>query len=150
MKSQDDLVDSVLKDACFITQSEACTLFLPDQSTRELLIHSSRGKNEAINAFRIPWDSGIAGRVFQDRKLTRIDDALHDPRVLQLDDGTGFVTRSMLCAPLTDKYDCVGVLQVLNPTDRPVFTQLDEDIFEGLTIIVTGALIRFDHARRSL
>ena len=37
-----------------------------------------------------------------------------------------------------------GVLQALNPIGRPIFTALDQDIFEGLTNIVTGALVRFD------
>jgi phosphoserine phosphatase RsbU/P len=40
------------------------------------------------------------------------------------------------------------VLQVLNPIDRPIFTQLDQDIFEGLTNIVTGALVRFDRDKK--
>lgn len=79
----------------------------------------------------------------------RIDDAQNDPRLLRVTNvKTGFVTRSMLCAPLTDKEDCFGVLQALNPIDRPIFTQLDQDIFEGLTNIVTGALIRFDREEK--
>jgi sigma-B regulation protein RsbU (phosphoserine phosphatase) len=54
----------------------------------------------------------------------------------------------MLCAPLADKDDCFGVLQAINPIGRPVFTELDREIFEGLTSIVTGALIRFDRERK--
>jgi sigma-B regulation protein RsbU (phosphoserine phosphatase) len=120
-------------------------MFLPDRATRELVIHSARGKDDAINAFRIPWDKGIAGIVFQQRKFMRIDDALNDPRLLRLTNAKdGLVTRSMICAPLVDKEECFGVLQALNPVGRPVFTRHDQDIFEGLTNIVTGALIRFD------
>ena len=61
---------------------------------------------------------------------------------------SGLVTRSMICAPLVDRDDCFGVLQAINPIDRPVFTQLDQDIFEGLTNIVTGALVRFDREQK--
>ena len=145
LTSMDDLVENILKYSCTMMQAEACSMFLPDRATRELVIHSARGKEDAINMFRIPWDKGIAGAVFQERKFMRIDDAANDPRLLRVTNAkTGLVTRSMICSPLVDKDDCFGVLQALNPIDRPVFTRLDQDIFEGLTNIVTGALIRFD------
>jgi len=145
LTSMDDLVENILKYSCVMMQAEACSMFLPDRATRELVIHSARGKEDAINYFRIPWDKGIAGTVFHERKFIRVDDALNDPRLLRVTNAkTGLVTRSMICAPLVDKDECFGVLQALNPINRPVFTRLDQDIFEGLTNIVTGALIRFD------
>lgn len=146
--SLDDLVENILQYSYVMLQAEACSMFLPDRARRELIIYSAHGKNDPINAYRIPWNKGIAGSVYHDRKFLRIDDALNDPRVLQIKDGSGFVARSMLCAPLVDKNDCFGVLQVLNPIDRPIFTQLDQDIFEGLTNIVTGALVRFDRDKK--
>jgi sigma-B regulation protein RsbU (phosphoserine phosphatase) len=144
LTSLDDLVEHILKYSCTMMQAEACSMFLPDRATRELVIHSARGKEDTINLFRIPWDKGIAGTAFQQRKFIRIDDALNDSRLLRVTQKTGLVTRSMICAPLVDKDECFGVLQALNPIGRPVFTRLDQDIFEGLTNIVTGALIRFD------
>jgi sigma-B regulation protein RsbU (phosphoserine phosphatase) len=145
LTSLDDLVENILKYSCVMMQAEACSMFLPDRSTRELVIHSARGKEDEIHYFRIPWDKGIAGTVFHERKFIRVDDALNDPRLLRVTNAkTGLVTRSMICTPLVDKDECFGVLQALNPIDRPVFTRLDQDIFEGLTNIVTGALIRFD------
>ena len=149
LTSMDDLVENILKYSCTMMQAEACSMFLPDKATRELVIHSARGKEDAINYFRIPWDKGIAGTVFHQRKFMRIDDAENDPRLLRVTNAkTGLVTRSMICAPLVDKDDCFGVLQALNPIGRPVFTRLDQDIFEGLTNIVTGALIRFDREHK--
>jgi len=141
LTSLDDLVENILKYSRVMMQAEACSMFLPDRATRELIIYSARGREDSIHAFRIPWDKGIAGTVFQQRKFMRIDDAQNDPRLLRV---TGFVTRAMLCAPLVDKDECFGVLQAINPIDRPIFTELDQDIFEGLTNIVTGALVRFD------
>ena len=145
LTSLDDLVENILKYSRVMMQAEACSMLLPDKATRELIIYSARGKDDSINAFRIPWDKGIAGAVFQQRKFMRIDDAQNDPRLLKVTaTKSSLVTRSMLCAPLVDKDDCFGVLQAINPVDRPLFTQLDQDIFEGLTNIVTGALVRFD------
>jgi len=145
----DDLVENILKYSCTMMQAEACSMYLPDRIRRELIIYSARGKDDAINAFRIPWDKGIAGTVFQQRKFLRIDDAQNDPRLLRTaDQKTGFVTRAMLCAPLVDKDDCFGVLQALNPINRAIFDEHDQDIFEGLTNIVTGALVRFDREEK--
>ena len=149
LTSLDDLVENILKYSCVMMQAEACSMFLPDRATRQLIIYSARGKTDEINAFRIPWDKGIAGTVFQTRKFMRIDDAQNDPRLLRVTNTkSGMVTRSMLCAPLVDRDDCFGVLQALNPIDRPLFTELDQDIFEGLTNIVTGALVRFDREKK--
>jgi sigma-B regulation protein RsbU (phosphoserine phosphatase) len=145
----DDLVENVLKYSCVMMQAEGCSLYVPDRATRELIIYSARGREDSIHAFRIPWDKGIAGTVFQERKFQRIDDAQNDPRLLRTaDQKTGFVTRAMLCAPLADKDECFGVLQAINPIEQPAFSDLDQDIFEGLTNIVTGAMIRFDRERK--
>lgn len=149
LTTMDDLVENILKYSCTMMQAEACSMFLPDATSRELVIHSARGKEDAINMFRIPWDKGIAGTVFHERKFMRIDDAENDPRLLRVTNAkTGLVTRSMICAPLVDKDDCFGVLQALNPIGRPVFTRHDQEIFEGLTNIVTGALVRFDREQK--
>src|SRR5450631_228578 len=114
LTSLDDLVENILKYSCVMMQAEACSMFLPDKNTRELVIHSARGKDDAINYFRIPWDKGIAGTAFQERKFIRVDDALNDPRQLRTTTArSGLVTRSMICAPLVDKDECFGVLQAL-------------------------------------
>ena len=78
----EDLVENILTYSCTMMQAEACSMYLPDATTKELVIYSARGKKDAINAFRIPWDKGIAGTVFQERKFMRIDDAQHDKRLL--------------------------------------------------------------------
>ena len=149
LTSMDDLVENILKYSRTMMQAEACSMYLPDRVTRELVIHSARGKEDLFNAIRIPWDKGIAGAVFHKKEFMRIDDALNDPRIFRVANAKdGMVTRSMICSPLIDKDECFGVLQAINPIDRPVFTRLDQEIFEGLTNIVTGALVRFDREEK--
>jgi hypothetical protein len=84
LTSLDDLVENILKYSRVMMQAEACSMFLPDRATRELIIYSARGKDDAITRFRIPWDKGIAGTVFHERKFLRIDDAQNDPRLLRV------------------------------------------------------------------
>ena len=141
----DDLVENVLKYSRTMMHAEACSMFLPDRATKELILYSARGHEDAVHQFRMPWDKGIAGSVFHRRNFERIDDAQKDPRLMRsADNKTGFITRAMLCAPLVDRGDCFGVLQALNPVGRSTFTDVDTEIFEGLISIVTGALVRFD------
>jgi sigma-B regulation protein RsbU (phosphoserine phosphatase) len=145
LTSLEDLVENILKYSRTMMQAEACSMFLPDRATRELILYSARGREDSVHQFRMPWDKGIAGAVFHQRKFERIDDAQDDPRLMRsADRQTGFITRAMLCAPLVDKEECFGVLQALNPIGRKTFTDLDTEIFDGLVNIVTGALIRFD------
>jgi phosphoserine phosphatase RsbU/P len=149
LTSLEDLVENVLKYSRTMMHAEACSMFLPDHSTKELILYSARGREDGVNQFRMPWDKGIAGSVFHNRTFEKVDDAQSDPRLLRATERrTGFLTRAMLCAPLVDKGDCFGVLQALNPIGRPTFTDLDREIFEGLTSIVTGALVRFDRERK--
>jgi sigma-B regulation protein RsbU (phosphoserine phosphatase) len=141
----EDLVEHILKYSRTMMQAEACSMFLPDRATRELILYSARGKEDQVNAIRMPWDKGIAGSVFHSRKFERIDDVPNDPRFARaISQKAGLQTRAMLCGPLLDKNDCFGVLQAINPIGRPAFTDLDQEIFEGLISIITGALIRFD------
>jgi len=53
LTSLDDLVENILKYSRVMMQAEACSMFLPDRATQELIIYSARGRDDAINAFRI-------------------------------------------------------------------------------------------------
>jgi sigma-B regulation protein RsbU (phosphoserine phosphatase) len=62
----------------------------------------------------------------------RIDDVAKDPRFqTRFDRASGFVTRSMLCQPLVNSGERIGVVQVLNKRGGP-FTDRDEALLEAL------------------
>lgn len=142
----DDLLDNILRHSRQMMQAEACSLYLPDSSTEELIIYSARGKEDRdFHTVRIPWDKGIAGTVFSTKEVVRIDDAQNDDRVFKPVAGKGgFVNRAMLTIPLLDNETCLGVLQAINPTDEDTFSDHDVEIFEGLASIVTSALLRLE------
>lgn len=142
----DDLLDNVLSHSRRMMQAEACSLYLPDAETRELIIYSARGKEDRdFHTIRIPWDKGIAGTVFTTQEVIRIDDAQNDERVFKPVAGKGgFVSRAMVTIPLLDGDVCLGVLQSINPTREEAFSDHDVEIFEGLASIVTSALLRLE------
>jgi phosphoserine phosphatase RsbU/P len=148
----EELVENILCHSLDMMQAEACSMYLPDPKTQELIIYSARGHKDCdFHTARIPWDKGIAGLVFQTGEIVRIDDARNDPRIFRnVTSKTGFVTRAMLTIPLNDKGKCIGVLQAINPTRSQAFSDLDYEIFEGLASVVTSALVRLERETRAI
>lgn len=148
----DEIVDRILSHSRQMMQAEACSMYLPDPATKELIIYSARGKeDEAFHTVRIPWDKGIAGLVFQNKEIIRIDDAANDSRVFKAVAAKGgFVTRAMLTMPMLDGGDCYGVLQAINPVERDCFDEGDQEIFEGLASIVTSSLVRLQREAQAV
>src|SRR5687767_9121880 len=111
------LIDEILNRSQEVMRTEACTLFLPDPRTNELILHSTDPKLAALpQPLRVPPGKGIAGAVFESKQLINIQDARTDPRYFRgIAQQVGFVTRAMLAIPLLDGARCVGVLQALNP-----------------------------------
>ena len=96
---------------------------------------SSNSTVEEMNKkteIRIPWGNGIVGHVAQCGVALNIPDCYQDDRFNQnVDNMTGYRTRSMLCNPIKDSNgDVIGVAQVINKANEGSFTQNDEILFE--------------------
>lgn len=146
------LIDQVLDRSQEVMRAEACTLFLPDHETGELILHSTDPKIATLTQpLRVPKGKGIAGAVYETRSPINIKDAATDPRYYQgIAQKVGFVTRAMLTIPLLEGPNCMGVLQALNPVGRESFDEQDEEIFEGFGGLIAIALVRLEAERRQL
>ncbi|MDB6039629.1 MAG: hypothetical protein JWM99_3470 [Verrucomicrobiales bacterium] len=140
------LIDEILNRSQEVMRAEACTLFLPDPDTNELILHSTDPKLAALpEPLRIPPGKGIAGAVYQSRQKLAIRDVQKDPRHYQpIGRQVGFIAHAMLTIPLLDGAECLGVMQALNPRDRDEFDQQDEEIFEGFGGLIANALLRLE------
>src|SRR5436305_1189203 len=103
------LIDEILNRSQEVVRAEACTLFLPDAETNELVLHSTDSRLASLpEPLRIPPGQGIAGAVFQSKQKLLINDAQHDPRHYQLiGQQIGFIAHAMLTIPLLDGAKCV-------------------------------------------
>jgi sigma-B regulation protein RsbU (phosphoserine phosphatase) len=125
------LLRAILDVARRVIHAEAATLFLVDLETGGLeLSIATRGESGYVEPkLSVPRGKGIAGWVFEKDEPLLIPDAYQDERFFkEADRQTGFVTRSILCAPLKSEDRILGVLQVLNPREKPSFEAED---FEG-------------------
>jgi diguanylate cyclase (GGDEF)-like protein len=105
-----------IEAATRLLNAEAGSLLLIDRDTDELYFEVAVGdKRDEIKPVRFQKGIGIAGWVATHREPVIIHDAPSDIRFYRgVDEVSGFTTRSMICVPVREKEDVVGVLQVIN------------------------------------
>ncbi len=110
----DLLIARIMRATTELLNAERSTLFVHDPKTGELFSVFAEG--DGLREIRLPATRGIAGAVFTAGIPENIADPYADPRFDQVvDRRTGFVTRSILCQPITNKHGGrIGVTQVLN------------------------------------
>ena len=84
---------------------------------------------------------GIAGAVVEQGTTTVVKDCQSDKRWAgRFDKKTGFVTRSMICVPLINKYEVIGCIQIINKNDGSLYTDADVDLAENLAMLTAIAV----------
>jgi len=138
------LLERILEKSRPWMRAEACSIFLPDPATGELVIHSAHGNSvPQMGSLRVPQGAGIVGAAMNEKKMIRVDDVSRDPRFFRkADQQTGWQTKALLAAPLLDGDVCIGVIEFLNPQGRSAFSRDDEQLVEYFAGLVSAALVR--------
>ena len=109
-----DALDTALPKLVDHTGCEAGSFFYGDQSAGELVCQSCVGPVD-IRGIRVPFGSGIVGRVFETQATETVDSADSDTgHRRSIDESSGFVTRNLLTLPVTFKGTQIGAIQLLN------------------------------------
>jgi hypothetical protein len=134
----------ILKAATSETDAERGTIFLraPGSDT----IESQILEGGSVSRIVLPLGRGIAGTVAKTGETINIADAYRDPRFDSgTDSGSGFLTSTILAAPLrTPHGEIVGVVELLNKRHR-VFSKEDE---EFLAEVGTHAALAVESVRQ--
>src|SRR6476661_5248057 len=140
METLDEVLAALIDMTVRETDAERGTLFLNDPATGEL--YSRVVQDEQVSEIRFLNDVGIAGRVFMTHEPLIINDAYADPRFHRdIDEQTGYSTRSIVCAPVTTARGVViGVAQVLNKRSGD-FDAEDLALLEAMTSQASAALV---------
>ncbi len=124
--------------------AEAASLFLLDDYGKMLECRVCVGPID-IAGLRIPIGQGVVGRAVAENASQVVADALNDPRVdHSTDSDTGFVTRSLLCAPLATARGPIGALEVVNKRSGGAFSADDAEI---LRLIAAPTSLAINNAR---
>ena len=139
----DPLLEKILAAATQLLDADRGSLFLYDPETGELCSRVAEG--ESSRQIRFPANAGIAGECFSKAVCINIDDAYSDSRFNpEVDKGTGYRTRNILCMPITTKGgNKVGVMEILNKKEGS-FTAGDQ---QRLAALCAQAAVSIENAQ---
>ncbi len=132
LDSLEAVIDTLLEAGIQETGADRGSLFLHDSQTGELYTYISTGLGS--RQIRLMDDLGIAGAVFHSGVGEIVEDPYADPRFHRdVDEQTGYTTKSLLCAPVKNaKGEVIGIAEVLNKLDG-AFDTSDLALLEGMT-----------------
>jgi signal transduction histidine kinase len=141
----DVLLDHIVQAAADITEAEAASILLYDNTARQLYFQIATNIDEpTLRGLVVPLEGSIAGWIVTNRKPCRIDEAHEDSRHFgDIEQTTGFPIQSILGIPLITKNKVVGVLEALNKQEGK-FTSGDENL---LTVLGAQAAVAIENAR---
>ncbi len=124
-------------------QAEASSLFLLDHAG-VLECRICVGPVN-ITGLKVAVGQGVVGRTVAENATQIVRDASTDARVnASVDAETGFVTRSILCAPLSTARGAIGALEVINRRDGSLFDDADAEV---LRVIAAPAALAIHNAQ---
>lgn len=122
--------------------AEGGALFLNEPENGGLICHASFGPVNIVGLV-VPAGQGIVGRSVLDNRAEIVRDTQADPSFFQgADQSSGFVTRSILCAPMSVKDERLGAIELVNKRGaRPFFAEADLAMLEALAGAAALAIV---------
>jgi Nif-specific regulatory protein len=148
----DDLLQAVLESALQLFSAAGCSIALIDEAAQQLRFAFVLG-GAKVEEFRIQLGQGLIGWVAQTGQGVVSNNVAQDPRFFgNVDRKTGFRTKSVLCAPLKQRDEIIGAIEVLNTANPHGFTPEDLQLlmaFGGLAATAINRAAVFSAVRNS-
>jgi sigma-B regulation protein RsbU (phosphoserine phosphatase) len=137
------LIEEITRVTAETLKAAASSVLLMDQDKQELCFQFVHGSAEGVlREASLGTETGVAGWVARNGTPLIVNDVTEDQRFCQeIDDITGFVTRSILCAPLVAHGKILGVVEVLNKLDGSDFNEMD---LHTLTAVASTAAVAIE------
>lgn len=138
------MLDQIMASALICIGADDGTLMLADEDTKELAFVVAHGQiGDKLTQYRIPLGEGIAGWVAEHAQPQIIPNVYLDDRFSpQIDQTFQFKTHSMLCVPIVYNDKVLGVIQVLNKSNRKEFNQSDLVMLTIVSQLAASSLAR--------
>ncbi len=147
------LISVILDKAIETVDAEKGSLMLYDPSDNTLQVkvvyglkdkkHEDDINNGLVECTKIKPDTGIAGKVFSEKKSIITNLGGRDPRFNQFRDDNNSIS-SLICVPLIAKGECIGIINITNKKDGKLFNKKDLEFIEALA---NQAAIAVDNAQ---
>lgn len=130
-----EVLRRAMEAATRLMECEVGSLLLVDEERNELVFEVALGeRGEVVKEIRLKIGEGIAGWVAQSGEPAIVNDVRQDPRFAhRVDAQSQFITRNMICVPVTSRGKIIGVLQAINRIGDRRFTREDLDLFLSLS-----------------
>ncbi len=146
------LISVILDKAIETVNAEKGSLMLYDSSDNTLQVKVVYGlkdkkqendiNNGIIECQKMSPESGIAGKVFTEKKSIITNLGGQDPRFNQYTGDTNI--SSLICVPLIAKGECIGIINITNKKNGKLFNKKDLEFIEALA---NQAAIAVDNAQ---
>ena len=146
------LISVILDKAIETVNAEKGSLMLYDAQDNTLQVkvvyglkdkkHEEDINNGLVECQKMKPESGIAGKVFTEKKSIITNLGGQDPRFSQF--STDNNVSSLICVPLIAKGECIGIINITNKKNGKLFNKKDLEFVEALA---NQAAIAVDNAQ---
>lgn len=110
----DEALNTALQQFLDYLHAEGAAIFLLENNGRELVCQACVGPID-VTGLRLKVNQGIVGRAVTSMSCQMVRDARKDPDFYnKVDQDHNMVTRSILCAPLIVRGECLGAMELVN------------------------------------
>ena len=142
----DRLLQFIIRSAADLVESEAVSILLVSDKTRDLYIAAATDADpETLQKIPVPREGSIAGTIFrEDRPLILNELGATTQLYTEGGDGGRFSVRSLIGVPLRIREEVTGVLEAVNKR-QGIFDEAD---LQTLTNIASLAAVAISNARQ--
>jgi len=150
----DEVLSILLEEVKVLLDVVACSVWLIDPQTDELVCHQATGDgHDIVRGWRLAPGEGLVGWCTHHKESLIVADARADERHFSgVDDRTGLTSRAILTIPLETKERAIGVLQVVDATADRFKTshlQLLESVTASTALAIENARL-YAQAQREI
>jgi len=138
----EDTIRHALKLIAQYVKAEGGAVFMLEEEGTKLACRASVGPVD-ITGLTINSDQGIVGRSVTENEPKMVRDVSKDPTFdQQVDESTGFTTRSILCAPMDVQDDRIGAIELVNKIGgNQLFSEADLMMLQSLASSAALAIL---------
>jgi len=142
-KYVDTLVDSIARSSKDLLDAEASSLLLYDDEGGLRFEYVEGPASRFLKGKAVKLGEGITGWAALEKRPVIINDVQSDPRfAVRFDKGSGFITESIICVPLSFAGRELGILEAINKRGGDGFTPQDQEVLVSLAEHASAAIFK--------
>jgi len=136
-----EVFELLVRSAATVLRAQGASVLMLSDAGDELVFQAAFGPgSRGLVGTRIGADQGIAGQVLKTGRAARIDDtSLNRNFLSDIDRKTQTRTHGLLAAPLVHGGETIGVVEVVNPTEKKKFTDRDLELLKLFANLTASA-----------